>query len=228
MLGRAASPRDPEQARDPVSQEVHVPKLFSIGGFVAAAVLIVFGLAVIVIGAVGRSYVQDQLAKEQIVGSEDMTPDAITASIKEAGLTGVSAPSCSVAGEKVDTGKEAKCFADYMRIHALESTGGKTYSQMPRFATDDGKGTNEASQASKNPDGSPKSNGARDLWVTETALTNALYTSYFAENVSLFAIIVGIAMLLIGIGFVVFLIFGRRQAPAAAATESESRSTVAT
>ena len=205
-----------------------MPKLFSIGGFVAAAVLIVFGLAVIVIGAVGRSYVQDQLAKEQIVGSDDMTPQATTAAIKEAGLTGVSAPSCSVAGEKVDTGKEAKCFADYMRVHTLESTGGKTYSQMPRFATDDGKGTNEAADASKNADGSPKSNGARDLWVTETALTNALYTSYFAENVALFAIIVGIAMLLVGIGFVVFLVFGRRQAPAAAATESESRSAVAT
>src|SRR4051812_7796092 len=205
-----------------------MPKLFSIGGFVAAAVLIVFGLAVIVIGAVGRSYVQDQLAREQIVGSDDMTPQATNAAIKEAGLTGVSAPSCSVAGEKVDTGKEAKCFADYMRVHTLESTGGKTYSQMPRFATDDGKGTNEASEASKNPDGSPKSNGARDLWVTETALTNALYTSYFAENVALFSIIVGIAMLLVGIGFVVFLIFGRRQTSAAAAAESEPRSAVAT
>jgi hypothetical protein len=31
-----------------------------------------------------------------------------------------------VAGESVDTGSEAKCFADYMRIHALESTGGLT------------------------------------------------------------------------------------------------------
>jgi hypothetical protein len=205
-----------------------MPKLFSIGGFVAAAVLIVFGVAVVVIGAVGRGYVQDQLAKEQIVGSDDMTPDKINASIKEAGLTGVSAPSCSVAGEKVDTGKEAKCFADYMRIHALEASGGKTYSQMPRFATDDGKGTNEASQASKNPDGSPKSNGARDLWVTETALTTALYTSYLAENVSMFAIIVGIAMLLVGIGFLVMLVFGRRREGAAAAQEAEPRTAVAT
>jgi hypothetical protein len=54
---------------------------------------------------------------------------------------------------------------------------------------------------------------ARQIWVTETALTTALYTSYFAEGGSLFAIIVGVAMLLIGIGFVVFLAYGRRKAP---------------
>ena len=196
-----------------------MPKLFSIAGFVAAAVLIVLGLALIVVGAVGRTYVQDQLAKEAIVGSDDMTPDTTEAAIQEAGLENVSAPSCTVAGEEVDTGTEAKCFADYMRIHTLEGTGGKTYAQMPRFATEDGAGTNEADQAQTNPDGSPMSNPARQIWVTETALTTALYTSYFAEGVSLFAIIVGVAMLLIGIGFLVFLVYGRRKAPAAAAAD---------
>ena len=40
-------------------------------------------------------------------------------------------------------------------------------------------------------DGSPQSNAARNIWVTETALTTALYTSDFGENVALFAIIVG-------------------------------------
>ena len=128
-----------------------MPKLFSIGGFVAAAVLIVLGLALIVVGAVGRTYVQDQLAKEAIVGSDDMTPDTTEAAIQEAGLENVSAPSCTVAGEEVDTGKEAKCFADYMRIHTLEATGGKTYAQMPRFATEDGAGTNEADRGAEEP-----------------------------------------------------------------------------
>ena len=165
-----------------------MPKVLSIGGYLAAAVLIVLGIAVIVVGVVGRSYVQDQVQKEKIVGSDDMTPDATEAAIKEAGLEDVSAPSCSVAGEKVENGKQAKCFADYMRIHTLEATGGKTYSQ---FAQDD-----------------PK----RDIWVTETALTTALYTSYFAANVALFAIIVGIVMLLVGIGFVILTAFSRRRA----------------
>ena len=194
-------------------------KLFSVGGYLAAAVLIVLGVGVIVVGVVGRSAVQDQLAREAIVGSDDMTPDATEAAIQEAGLENVSAPSCTVAGEEVDTGKEAKCFADYMRIHTLEATGGKTYAQMPRFATEDGAGTNDAAEAQKNPDGSPMNNAARDIWVTETALTTALYTAYFGENVALFAMIVGIALLLVGIGFAVLTVFARRRAPDAAAGE---------
>jgi hypothetical protein len=203
-----------------------VPKLFSVGGYLAATVLIVLGVAVAVVGIVGRSYVQDQLSNEAIVGSDDMTPEATEAAIQEAGLENVSAPSCSVAGEEVDTGKEAKCFADYMRIHTLESTGGKTYAQMPQFATEDGAGTGDAAEAQKNPDGSPMSNPARQIWVTETALTNALYTSYFAENVALFAIIVGIALLLVGIGFVVLTRSARRRAPDPAA--ADQRAAVAT
>jgi hypothetical protein len=190
-------------------------KLFSIGGYVAATVLIVLGVGLVVVGGIGRNYIQDQLAREAIVGSDDMTPSKTDAAIKEAGLQDVSAPSCTVAGDDVDTGKEAKCFADYMRIHTLEATGGRTYAQMPQYATKDGKGTNDPSQAEKGPDGSPQSNEARNIWVNETALTNALYTSYFAENVSLFAIIVGIAMLLVGIGFVVLTVFARRRPPGA-------------
>ena len=170
-----------------------MPKLLSLGGYLAAALLIVLGIAVIVVGVVGRSYVQDQVQKENIVGSDDMTPDATEAAIEKAGLQDVSAPSCSVAGEDVETGKQAKCFADYMRIHTLEATGGKTYAEMPQDSPE------------------------RDIWVTETALTTALYTSYFAETVALFAIIVGIVMLLVGIGFVVLTVFSRRRTPAAPA-----------
>ncbi len=204
-------------------------KLFSVGGYVAATVLIVLGVGVAVVGFVGRSAVQDQLAREAIVGTPDMTPAKIEPAIKEAGLQGVSAPSCSVAGENVDTGKEAKCFADYMRIHTLTATGGKTYAQMPQYATADGKGTNDPAQAAKGPDGSPQSNAARNIWVTETALTTALYTSYFGENVALFAIVVGIALLLVGIGFAVLIAFARRTAPAAAAaTEPPPDTAVAT
>jgi hypothetical protein len=77
-----------------------------------------------------------------------------------------------------------------MRIHTLEATGGKTYAEMPQD--------------------SPQ----REIWVTETALTTALYTSYFAETVALFAIIVGIVMLLVGIGFAVLTLFSRRSTPA--------------
>jgi hypothetical protein len=37
------------------------------------------------------------------------------------------------------------------------------------------------------------SNGARNVWVTETALSTALYKSFLAEGTALFAIVVGIA-----------------------------------
>jgi len=188
-------------------------KLFSVGGYVAATVLIVLGVGVAVVGFVGRSAVQDQLAREAIVGTPDMTPAKIEPAIKEAGLQGVSAPSCSVAGENVDTGKEAKCFADYMRIHTLTATGGKTYAQMPQYATADGKGTNDPAQAAKGPDGSPQSNAARNIWVTETALTTALNTSYMASQLALFGIVVGFALLLSGIGFGVLAIGGALRNP---------------
>ena len=50
-------------------------KLFSVGGYVAAAVLIVLGLGLAIAGFVGSSYVNGALADEQIVGTPDMTPE---------------------------------------------------------------------------------------------------------------------------------------------------------
>ena len=178
-------------------------RLFVLGGVIASVVLIVAGFGCIAIGAVGRSDVADKLEQEDITGSPDMTPQAIARQAEAGGLTDVELPTCSVADEPVDTGGEAKCFAEYMRIHALEATGGQTYAQMPRFATEDGRGTNDEAEAQKRPDGSPVDNPARTVWVTETALATALNTSYFAQQVALFSIVMGVALLLTGIGFLV-------------------------
>jgi hypothetical protein len=177
-------------------------KIWNYGGIAAAVILIAFGITSIVMGVNGRDTVRSNLSNEAIVGTPDMTPKAIAAEAKAAGLKGVSLPTKSVAGQTIDTGPEARTFAEYMRIHALEATQGKTYAQMPRYATADGKGTNDAKAALKNPKtGQPVSNSARDIWVTETALSTALNTSYFAENVALFSIVMGVALLLTGIGF---------------------------
>ena len=173
-------------------------KVFEIGGLVAAVVLIGFGVAAIVMGFNGRSTVQDSLKLEQITGSPDMTPSAIAAEAKKAGLpASIKLPTKSVAGEAIDTGARARVFAQYMRIHTLEATGGVPYAQMPRYATADGKGTNDATKALQS-NGAPVDNAARDLWVTETALTTALNTSYMAEQLALFGIVVGVALLLTG------------------------------
>ena len=54
-------------------------KYLRYAGIAASAVLIVFGVASMIIGANGRSTVRDNLAAEKIVGSDDMTPVAIAA-----------------------------------------------------------------------------------------------------------------------------------------------------
>ena len=183
-------------------------KALEIGGYVAAAVLIAFGAAAIYMGVQGRSTVSDNIKAEQIVGSGDMTPSGIAAEAKASGLTNVSLPSCDVANKVITSGSDARCFAQYMRIHALEATGGKTYAQMPRYATADGKGTNDAAAAQKGATGQPLDNVARNVWVTETALSSALNMSYMATQVANFGIVVGIALLLTGIGFAILALGG--------------------
>jgi len=88
-----------------------------------------------------------------------------------------------------------------------EATGGVPYAQLPRYATADGKGTNDTTKALTT-NGQPVDNPIRNVWVTETALSTALNASYLAENVALFGIVVGVALLLTGIGFGVLVLGG--------------------
>jgi hypothetical protein len=153
-----------------------------------------------------------------------MTPSAIAGEAKEAGLdSSVELPTCDVAEEPIDSGERARCFASYMRIHALEATGGYTYAEMGRFeAKPDtpkgelaaGGGTDSEEYAVKDPaTGEPAENGARNTWVTETALSTALNASYMADRLSLFGIVIGIALLLTGIGFAVLVAGGAVRDP---------------
>jgi hypothetical protein len=64
----------------------------------------------------------------------------------------------------------------------------------------------------------PQQNGARQIWVTETALTTALNTSYMASQLGLFGIVVGIALLLSGFGFAILAIGGALRNPQTALT----------
>ena len=194
-------------------------KTFELGGVIAAAVLVTFGIVAIVMGVNGRSTVQDSLKLEQIVGSPDMTPDAIAAEAKKAGLpVSIKLPTVAIAGETIDNGARARAFASYMRIHTLEATGGLTYAQMGRYQalptapaklTDGKGGTSDTQYAVLDPKTKqPVENGLRNLWVTETALTTALNTSYMADRLALFGIVVGIALLLSGLGFGILAIGG--------------------
>ena len=200
-------------------------KYFEFGGLVAAAVLIAFGITAVVMGVNGRNTVNSSLANEYIVGSADMTPSAIKAEAKQAGIYSAVKewPSKSVANQKINTGDRARAFAGYMRIHALEASGGLTYAQMGRFLakpgapakfTDGQGGTSDEKYALVDPKTKqPVDNGRRNVWVTETALTTALNTSYMASQLGLFGIVVGVALLLSGFGFAILAIGGALRNP---------------
>ena len=200
-------------------------KFFEFGGLVAAVVLIAFGVTAVVMGVNGRNTVNSSLANEYIVGSADMTPSAIKAEAKQAGIYSAVKewPSKSVANQKINNGDRARAFAGYMRIHALEASGGLTYAQMGRFLakpgtpakfTDGQGGTNIDKYAAVDPTTKqPVDNGRRNVWVTETALTTALNTSYMASQLGLFGIVVGIALLLSGFGFAILAIGGALRNP---------------
>jgi hypothetical protein len=191
-------------------------RMWEIGGFISGAVLIVIGAVALFLGVGGYNTVSNELSREKIVGGSDMTPAAIQKEAQEAGLpASVELPSCDVVDESIDTGSEARCFAQYMRVHALEATGGLTYAEMGRYqsASDpaNAAGTNDEEKAAKDDNGNPISNPQRNIWINETALATALNVSYMAEKIALFGIVVGIALLLTGIGLVILAlaVFGR-------------------
>ena len=183
-------------------------KLFEWGGIAAGIVLIAFGVAAIYMGVNGRNVVRDSIAEQKITA----TPDAgeIT--------NGKLEP-----GQAIKTGADARAFADVMEFHALESTEGLRYAEMDRFLTPSGEQTSDEAEAAKTEDGRPVENGLRNLWVTETALTTALNMSYMAEQLALFGIVVGVALLLSGIGFIILAVGGalrRRTEPTTATTQA--------
>ena len=194
-------------------------RALEIGGIVAGIVLIAFGVIAIVLGINGGNTVKTELQQQQITGSPDMTPTAIKAEVAgQPWAKNVALPTCSVANQAVDTGSEARCFAEYMRIHTLEATQGIPYALQGRYAAKPGtpasqltpdKATNNTQYAVIDPKTKqPVENGARNIWVTETALTTALNASYMASRMALFGIVVGIALLLAGIGFVILAVGG--------------------
>ena len=107
-------------------------KILEYGGVAAGVVMIAIGIVSLVLAINGRNEVRSSLKQEAIVGSPDMTPDAIAAEAKEAGLpASIKLPTCSVADQAIDTGSEAKCFAQYMRIHGSRAPAA---SRTPRWA----------------------------------------------------------------------------------------------
>jgi hypothetical protein len=199
-------------------------QVFRIGGIVSGAVLIAFGIVTIVLAIYGHNTVTTELERQKITGTPDMSPSAIKEEVNKAGLTNVHLPSCDVAGKSIDNGSRARCFAEYMNVHALLATGGFVYSEMgqyeakpgaPKSQLAPGGGTNNPQYAATDPKtNQPVSNAARNVWISETGLSTALNVSYMASALSLFSLVVGIALLLAGVGFIILALsaFTRRSA----------------
>lgn len=95
--------------------------VFSVGGLLVAALILVLGLVLQNQANFADSYVKDQLAAQKI----QFTPeDKLTEEEK--------ANNCLVvyAGENLVTGKQAECYANsYIALHLSEINDGKTYSE---------------------------------------------------------------------------------------------------
>jgi len=173
-----------------------------IGGYISGGLLIFFGVAVIVLGVWGFAFTRDHIEREGITFGPIEDP-------------AVAEHAPDWAGEPVDTGRKALAQAEIMREHTLSNTGGLTYAEMGQYQSaenpSDPVGTNDPEAAAQDENGEPISNSARNIWVTETALATALDMGFMSEMLSIFSIIVGVALLLTGIGLVILAkaVFGR-------------------
>ncbi len=128
---------------------------------------------------------RDQV-REELVAQNITTPD-----------------DASIPGALVDDVATARSMADIIDHHALESTGGLTYSEMGRFATPDGDpaGTNDEAAALIGDNDRPVANNARNTALTAANLRTSLYSSVMAFEVS--TLVIGIGALLFALGFAV-------------------------
>jgi hypothetical protein len=183
-----------------------------IGGYISGSVLVAFGLIVVALGIWGFVFTRDHIERENITFGPIEDP-------------AVAEHAPDWAGEPVDTGRKALAMAEIMREHTLSSTGGLTYAEMGRYQSaedpSDPAGTNDEEAAAKDENGEPISNGARNIWITETALATALDMGFMSEMLSIFSVVVGIALLLTGIGLLILAnaVFGKPKAATDAASE---------
>jgi hypothetical protein len=95
--------------------------MFSIGGLGLAGLLLVIGIVFTSNANFADDYVTSQLSQQNITFK---AADALTAEEKEL--------SCAVtyAGQKLTTGKQAECYANYIGLHLKSTAGGATYAEL--------------------------------------------------------------------------------------------------
>jgi len=154
--------------------------LFSTGGAVLAALLLIVGIVMTSNANFAKNYVAEQLGEQHITFK---TADTLTDEEKKA--------PCLVqyAGQKLTTGKQAECYANsFIGLHLQSIAGGRTYADLGTTQTDL---QNQLTAAQQSND--PK---AADLQKQLTALTNQRNTLFTGETLK--------GLLLTSYGFSVF------------------------
>ena len=156
-------------------------KAFPILLIVIGVAFAIGGVFTVVRGLDARNQVQTELAAAKITTPED-------ASIPNAAVT-----------DKAT----AESMANIIDHHAMEATGGLTYSEMGRFATPDADpaGTNDSAAAAKDAAGKPLPNNARNTAFQASMLRTSLFSSIMAFEIA--TLVVGLGIMLAAIGIAI-------------------------
>ena len=156
-------------------------KAFPIALMVLGFVFVVAGIYTATRGFDAKDQVREELLAQNITTPED----------------------ASIPNAKVRNVSTAESMADIIDVHARETTGGLTYSELGRFmaANGDPAGTSDETQALIGDDGKPVANPVRNVAFQAASLRTSLYTSIMAFNVA--DLVVGLGAMIIVLGLAV-------------------------
>jgi hypothetical protein len=161
----------------PREEEGIMKKLFPVLLVVIGLAFLVGGTYTVVRGFDAKSQVRAELVRQDIT----TTPDA------------------SIPNVKVTDVRTAQAMADVIQKHSNEITGGRSYAELGRYLSADGKGdTSDETLALKDQAGNPVPNPIRDVALTASTLRTGLYTSIMAFNVADLVIGLGLAIAVMG------------------------------
>ena len=172
--------------------------LISGAGAVVAVVLLAMGGAAIYGGSFALDNVRDELAPQNIVFSDDMTP-------AEKAVAG------DFEGQKVDTGPEAEAFAAYIGVHLNDIGGGMSYSEASSdaraYAAEIGENPTEAQSAEL----AGKEGLVQTLFRGET-LRGLLLNAFAWGTVGTITLYAGYGLMVAGLILAIMAILGFRHA----------------
>jgi hypothetical protein len=150
--------------------------------------LMIFGLVFIAAGfyTANRGFDAKDQVRDELIAQNITTPEDAT-----------------IPNARVDDPSTARSMADIIDVHARESTGDLTYSELGRFmaANGDPAGTSNEDDALIGDDGKPVPNGLRNTAFQASALRTSLYTSVMAFNVA--DLVIGLGAMIVVLGLAV-------------------------